>query len=298
MSDSDAGGDDDFDKEAEREKLREKYERDQKRREATQQMSELLLKGATMTDHHCDDCGSPIFRYDGEEFCPTCAGTRETSEGDAGDATSAGDAASAGDATSAGDAASAGDVPAQGGSPAEADAGPGGEAAGKRGGGRVPQGGQPAGRQGTSGHDHQHAAGGGQGASHGGAGGTGGTGGTSAAGATGGGADAGSGAGAGDGELGDAELEAARARLDDRVGSRSTGGRGTDRRREPSVGDSPVQQGAVPSMAQTRAALRRAIVSLSEQAAQSDDPPRAHELLKGAREASEALAALEGTTGE
>jgi len=62
----------DFDKEAERERLREKYERDQKKREATEQMSELLLKGATMTNAHCDQCGDPIFRYDGQEFCPSC----------------------------------------------------------------------------------------------------------------------------------------------------------------------------------------------------------------------------------
>ena len=62
----------DFDKEAERERLREKYERDQEKRKSTERMSELLLKGATMTDAHCADCGDPIFRYDGEEFCPTC----------------------------------------------------------------------------------------------------------------------------------------------------------------------------------------------------------------------------------
>ncbi len=62
----------DFDKEAEREKLREKYEEEEAKREATEQMSELLLKGATMTNAHCSDCGDPIFRYDGQEFCPTC----------------------------------------------------------------------------------------------------------------------------------------------------------------------------------------------------------------------------------
>ncbi|GAB6860987.1 Sjogren's syndrome/scleroderma autoantigen 1 family protein [Haloplanus litoreus] len=61
-----------FDKEAERERLREKYEQDQEKRAATQRMSELLLKGATMTNSHCDSCGDPIFRYDGQEFCPTC----------------------------------------------------------------------------------------------------------------------------------------------------------------------------------------------------------------------------------
>jgi uncharacterized Zn finger protein (UPF0148 family) len=62
----------DFDREAEREKLREKYERDEQKREHSERMSELLLKGATMTNVHCDDCGDPIFRYDGQEFCPTC----------------------------------------------------------------------------------------------------------------------------------------------------------------------------------------------------------------------------------
>jgi len=62
----------DFDKEAERERLREKYEQDQKKREASERMSDLLLKGATMTNAHCNNCGDPIFRYDGDEFCPTC----------------------------------------------------------------------------------------------------------------------------------------------------------------------------------------------------------------------------------
>ena len=62
----------DFDKEAEREKLREKYERDQQDREATERMSDLLLKGATMTNAHCGTCGDPIFRHEGQEFCPTC----------------------------------------------------------------------------------------------------------------------------------------------------------------------------------------------------------------------------------
>jgi len=63
---------DGFDKEAEREKLREKLARDDEKREHTQRMSELLLQGATMTNRHCDDCGDPIFRHDGREFCPTC----------------------------------------------------------------------------------------------------------------------------------------------------------------------------------------------------------------------------------
>jgi len=68
----------DFDKEAERERLREKYGDEYEDREATQQMSELLLQGATMTNRHCQDCGDPIFRHQGQEFCPTCgAGTGE-----------------------------------------------------------------------------------------------------------------------------------------------------------------------------------------------------------------------------
>jgi uncharacterized Zn finger protein (UPF0148 family) len=62
----------DFDKEAERERLREKYERDQEKRDATEKMSELLLQGATMTNAHCSECNDPIFRYDGQEFCATC----------------------------------------------------------------------------------------------------------------------------------------------------------------------------------------------------------------------------------
>jgi uncharacterized Zn finger protein (UPF0148 family) len=67
-----------FDKEAERERLREKYERDQEKRAATQRMSELLLKGATMTNSHCDTCGDPIFRHDGQAFCPTCQAEGDT----------------------------------------------------------------------------------------------------------------------------------------------------------------------------------------------------------------------------
>ncbi|MEF8814718.1 MAG: Sjogren's syndrome/scleroderma autoantigen 1 family protein [Halovenus sp.] len=62
----------DFDREAEREKLREKYENDQQARETTEKMSELLLQGATMTNAHCSQCNDPIFRYDGQEFCATC----------------------------------------------------------------------------------------------------------------------------------------------------------------------------------------------------------------------------------
>ena len=62
----------DFDKEAEREKLRKKYADDEDKRANTKRMSELLLKGATMTNQHCDTCGDPLFRHNGQTFCPTC----------------------------------------------------------------------------------------------------------------------------------------------------------------------------------------------------------------------------------
>ncbi|MFB6110770.1 MAG: Sjogren's syndrome/scleroderma autoantigen 1 family protein [Halodesulfurarchaeum sp.] len=72
----------DFDKEAERERLREKYENEDEERATTERMSELLLQGATMTNKHCDACGSPIFRYEGQEFCPTCQAEAQTAEAD------------------------------------------------------------------------------------------------------------------------------------------------------------------------------------------------------------------------
>ena len=67
----------DFDKEAEREKLREKYDRDREKRKETERMSQLLLQGATMTNRHCGSCGDPLFRYEGSEFCATCEGQAE-----------------------------------------------------------------------------------------------------------------------------------------------------------------------------------------------------------------------------
>ncbi|MFB6184901.1 MAG: Sjogren's syndrome/scleroderma autoantigen 1 family protein [Haloarculaceae archaeon] len=76
----------DFDEEAERERLREQYERDKRKRQATERMSDLLLKGATMTNSHCGECGDPIFRHDGQEFCPTCERVvGQTAEGTADD---------------------------------------------------------------------------------------------------------------------------------------------------------------------------------------------------------------------
>lgn len=76
----------DFDKEAEREKLRKKYERDKADREAAQRMSDLLLKGATMTNTHCGVCGDPLFSQDGVEFCPSCHGSPQGVEAAASDA--------------------------------------------------------------------------------------------------------------------------------------------------------------------------------------------------------------------
>ncbi|WP_254864483.1 Sjogren's syndrome/scleroderma autoantigen 1 family protein [Halovivax gelatinilyticus] len=66
-----------IDKEALREELREKYAADEKKRESTQRMSDLLLKGATMTNAHCGTCGDPLFRQNGTNFCPTCHGGPE-----------------------------------------------------------------------------------------------------------------------------------------------------------------------------------------------------------------------------
>lgn len=66
-----------IDKEALREELREKYEADDQKRESTRRMSDLLLKGATMTNAHCGTCGDPIFRQNGTNFCPTCHGGPE-----------------------------------------------------------------------------------------------------------------------------------------------------------------------------------------------------------------------------
>ncbi|ELY59140.1 hypothetical protein C491_07361 [Natronococcus amylolyticus DSM 10524] len=88
----------DFDKEAEREKLREKYERDKAERKATQRMSDLLLKGATMTNSHCGTCGDPLFQQDGTTFCPSCHGNPDAVQGTDLDAQPAEDAAPRDDA--------------------------------------------------------------------------------------------------------------------------------------------------------------------------------------------------------
>ncbi|WP_290818465.1 Sjogren's syndrome/scleroderma autoantigen 1 family protein [Halovivax sp.] len=84
MSETDDDGG--IDKEALREELREKYERDEREREATQRMSDLLLKGATMTNTHCGTCGDPFFQQDGTTFCPSCHGGPEGVEASVGEA--------------------------------------------------------------------------------------------------------------------------------------------------------------------------------------------------------------------
>jgi uncharacterized Zn finger protein (UPF0148 family) len=76
---------DDFDREAERRKLEEKFGKEEEDREQTERLSELLLKGATMTDIHCPECGDPIFRHEGRQFCPSCQ--REVASGDGQQAT-------------------------------------------------------------------------------------------------------------------------------------------------------------------------------------------------------------------
>ena len=69
------------DKDAEREKLRLQFEKETKSRESARIMGSLLLQGATMTRKHCKTCGDPIFRQEGEEFCPSCrTGGQATAE--------------------------------------------------------------------------------------------------------------------------------------------------------------------------------------------------------------------------
>lgn len=94
-------GDGGIDKESLREELREKYEEEEKKRKSTQRMSDLLLKGATMTNTHCGTCGDPIFRQNGTNFCPTCHGGPEGVEASVGDDSEGGTESGAADAESA-----------------------------------------------------------------------------------------------------------------------------------------------------------------------------------------------------
>jgi len=46
----------------------------------TKAMSRLLTRGAKMLQQGCDDCGNPLFRYQGDVVCPVCR-EREKREG-------------------------------------------------------------------------------------------------------------------------------------------------------------------------------------------------------------------------
>jgi hypothetical protein len=252
MSDTE-DGDDGFDKEAEREKLREKYGDDQEQREATQEMSDLLLRGATMTNQHCGECGNPIFRMDGEQFCPNCGGTRGTAGGESQPAEGPDDEGS--DRAAADPGAGAADQP---------------PTAVRSGSGQSPEAGDVDRRPEADGTDRRRvAAGGNQPAD-----------------------DAG-----GHGDRGAAPRSGTSDRTPaaDRTSDANPEGDGEPpsarrSRRGPEPHEASVEE--APSMAQAQASLRRAIVSLSEQAAQSDDPVRAKELLEAAGEAAAALSEL------
>ncbi|MFP4654994.1 MAG: Sjogren's syndrome/scleroderma autoantigen 1 family protein [Methanohalobium sp.] len=41
-------------------------------------ISRMLERGATMLSQHCQTCGSPLFRYQGEIICPICQGRDES----------------------------------------------------------------------------------------------------------------------------------------------------------------------------------------------------------------------------
>jgi len=222
-----APGMSDFDREAERERLREKYEADKRDRRSTQRMSELLLKGATMTNRHCEECGDPIFRHDGTEFCPTCR-----HEGDSSDASEA-DGADAG-----------GDADAGAGRPADADVGP------------------------DAGVDANAGA-------------------ASDASDTGRPANAGSPT---DGTTADGTPDAGASDVP-ATPDRAGGGRkaGGDAARTPEAPAGSEGNGR----AAARASLERTLVRFARTAEGTDDPRRARDLLAAAREAAEALAALE-----
>lgn len=57
----------------------------------TRVMSRALTRGATMLDDACDDCGNPLFRYQGEVFCPVCQELHGDETGAADDADEDGD---------------------------------------------------------------------------------------------------------------------------------------------------------------------------------------------------------------
>ena len=229
---------DGFDKEAEREKLREKFAEDEKKREHTQRMSELLLQGATMTNRHCETCGDPIFRNDGQEFCPTCHATDDGYEmpaNGAGDASENGeaDATTGSAAQNAADTGSSADEPAGIDAVNTADAGQ--TADEPSGGGPTesdPARGEPARSDPARGDDGR-----------------------------------------------EAPVDAATPR---RETERSAGAAGRTTAAE-QTGD----------LAEARGSLTRTVTRFARAAAETDDPRRAREHLQAAREAAEALSALE-----
>ena len=42
-----------------------------------QKISKMLEIGGTMLAQHCDNCGAPLFRYQGRVFCPVCSDVRD-----------------------------------------------------------------------------------------------------------------------------------------------------------------------------------------------------------------------------
>lgn len=246
MSSDDSG----FDKEAEREKLREKYERDEEGRENTRRMSELLLQGATMTGKHCNQCGDPIFRYDGQEFCPTCQQEAENGGGRADEANgqSSAGAAEATDQPSVGAATDADEPTAEVGDPRDESEGEDAPDAGTADEPRVEFEGvsvadrhvdrtdvrRPPSQDGRTERDHSHGSG------------------------------------------RDARAPTGR---DDRAAGR---------------GERATRSGAA-DLDAAREALVGTLTDLSRRAGETDDAARARELLAAAREAAEALAALDRT---
>ena len=227
---------DEFDKEAEREKLREKFAEDEDKREHTQRMSELLLQGATMTNRHCETCGDPIFRHDGREFCPTCHATEDGFEVPAADETGGEEGeptADAGSAASSGTAENRPRSTAGGGDPSAGNA-----AAGNA----VPNDTEPTGLEGARDAPEEVS-------------------GRSSP------PDAGS-----------------RTSIPD-AGSRTAAG-------EAAPGGMPSDE-AAGGVAAARESLTRTLNRFARAAEETDDPRRASDHLRAAREAAEALAALD-----
>lgn len=248
----------DFDKEAERRKLREKYEQDQQKRESTQRMSELLLQGATMTNRHCDNCGDPIFRYDGQEFCPSCQNAQVVDGQATGDAQSADAEASASTAAGA-DATEAGSVGADASGAGENDA-----AEAESVDVQTPDDGA---RSAASHADEETSA----------------DRGASAAGAD---THASTPAGTANATVDAGTNAAGHARTN--AAARNA----TDAPTEGTTASSPEASGGS-SRSEARASLERTVAEYARAAEQADDPRQARELLATAREAAEALTTLE-----